>query len=163
AVIVDTERRSVLRRPVRRRLQRHRRARRQAVPDLDRRRPRRPLPPDAGDDLRGRRRCRRPGRTGPGGAHGRQQFGSPAVDAAGGSTITGYRIYRGTAPGTETPLATLGAAASWDDTTVSAGTLYYYRVSAINDSGEGALSNEVSLTADLTVPIVPGGSPVAVT
>jgi Fibronectin type III domain len=85
----------------------------------------------------------------------------PADD--GGSAVTGYRIYRGTAAGGEAPVATIGPATSWDDTSVGAGTLYYYRVAAINGVGEGAQSNEVSAPSDLTVPVVAGGSPVTVT
>ena len=85
----------------------------------------------------------------------------PADD--GGSAVTGYRIYRGTAAGGEAPIATIGPTTSWDDTSVSAGTLYYYRVTALNNAGEGASSNEVSAASDLTVPVVAGGSSVTVT
>ena len=66
----------------------------------------------------------------------------PADD--GGSAVTGYRIYRGTASGGEAPIATIGPATSWGDTSVSAGTLYYYRVAAISGVGEGALSTRSS-------------------
>jgi hypothetical protein len=85
----------------------------------------------------------------------------PADD--GGSPITGYRIYRGTASGGEAPVATVGPVSSWDDASVTAGELYYYRVAAISSAGEGGLSNEVSAPADLTTPIVAGGAAVRVT
>lgn len=61
----------------------------------------------------------------------------------GGSDITGYRVYRGTAPGAETFLAST-TSTSYNDTSVVAGTAYYYKVSAVNSVGEGARSNEVN-------------------
>jgi hypothetical protein len=90
----------------------------------------------------------------------RLHWTAPADD--GGAPITAYNVYRGTASGGETLLGTTGGT-SYDDTSVVAGTLYWYRVSAVNAAGEGALSNEVSAPADLTLPIVAGGGPVAVT
>lgn len=65
--------------------------------------------------------------------------------ANGGAAITGYKVYRGTSSGGETLLASLGAVNSFDDTGVSNGTTYYYRVSAVNSKGEGSTSNEVVL------------------
>src|SRR5206468_7940684 len=64
----------------------------------------------------------------------------------GGSTITNDKIYRGTSAGGETLLTTLGNVTSFDDTAVSNGTTYYYKVSAVNSVGEGPLSNETSAT-----------------
>ncbi len=64
--------------------------------------------------------------------------------AANGSTITNYNIYRSTASGGEVLLTTVGNVSSYNDTSVSARTTYYYRVSAVNGIGEGALSNERS-------------------
>jgi acid phosphatase type 7 len=64
----------------------------------------------------------------------------------GGSTITGYNVYRGTSSGGETLLQSVGSGTSFDDTTAANGTTYYYRVSAVNSIGEGARSNEVSAT-----------------
>jgi hypothetical protein len=63
----------------------------------------------------------------------------------GGSAVSGYRIYRGTQPGGEnlvTPVATVGDMLSYTDSTASFGFTYYYKVSAVNDAGEGALSAE---------------------
>jgi fibronectin type 3 domain-containing protein len=68
-----------------------------------------------------------------------------------GGGITEYRIYRGTKAGAEgtTPIGTVpGAARTFTDQTVMAGTSYYYVVKAVNSAGEGVASNEVSATAD---------------
>ena len=64
----------------------------------------------------------------------------------GGSTITGYSVYRGTTSGGETFLATVPSGTTFADLAVIAGTTYYYRVLATNVGGDGALSNEVSAT-----------------
>jgi fibronectin type 3 domain-containing protein len=61
-----------------------------------------------------------------------------------GGAPSGYKVYRGTASGGETLLATLGAAASFIDATAAGGVTYYYRISAFNSLGEGAPSNERS-------------------
>ncbi len=54
--------------------------------------------------------------------------------------VTGYRIYRGTSPSSQTLLATVGNVLGYADT--SAGRLlYYYRVTAYNAAGEGPASN----------------------
>lgn len=66
-----------------------------------------------------------------------------APTSSGGSAITGYRIYRSTASGGETLVATLGNVTSWVDTTTQGGTVYY-EVSAVNAVGESARSNELS-------------------
>jgi hypothetical protein len=64
----------------------------------------------------------------------------------GGAAITNYNVYRGTSSGGETLLTTLGNVASYDDTAVSNGVPYYYKVSAVNSVGEGTLSTEASAT-----------------
>jgi hypothetical protein len=61
----------------------------------------------------------------------------------GGSDITGYRIYRGTASGSETFLATAGTKGVFVDTNVEPGTKYFYRVTAVNAVGEGPYCGEV--------------------
>ncbi len=66
--------------------------------------------------------------------------------ADGGVAITNYKVYRGTAAGAETLLATLGNVTSYDDSTAGNGTKYFYRVAAVNGVGEGSQSNEVSAT-----------------
>lgn len=66
-----------------------------------------------------------------------------AAPDSGGSPITGYQVYRGTAAGTTTLLTTAAATAtSFTDTDVVVGTRYYYRVSAVNALGEGGRSVE---------------------
>jgi titin len=75
----------------------------------------------------------------------------------GGSAITNYKIYRGTAAGGESLVTTLGNLNSYTDTGLANGQGYFYRVSAVNDAGEGGLSNEASATpsSGQTVPSTP--------
>ena len=70
----------------------------------------------------------------------------PAFD--GGSPITGYKVYRGTSPGSESLLPTIAdhRSTTYTDTTAANGTTYYYKVTAVNALGEGPLSNEASAT-----------------
>jgi fibronectin type 3 domain-containing protein len=67
-----------------------------------------------------------------------------APTSNGGSAITGYRVYRGTASGGETLLTTLGNVTSWTDASALSGTTYYYKVTAVNAVGESPRSNELS-------------------
>ena len=77
--------------------------------------------------------------------------------ADGGSPVTGYRVYRGTASGGETLLASpTGTATVFDDTGLVNGTAYFYRVTAANGVGEGTASNEASAIPG-TVPGAPTG------
>jgi parallel beta-helix repeat protein len=64
----------------------------------------------------------------------------------GGSPITNYRIYRGTAKGAETFLIEIGNVTYYNDSTISRGVIYYYKVSAVNEAGEGAVSEGVSIS-----------------
>ena len=65
----------------------------------------------------------------------------------GGSAITGYKVYRGTSSGGETLLGERRQRHDAAPTRPSpAGTTYYYKVTAVNAVGEGALSNERSAT-----------------
>lgn len=69
----------------------------------------------------------------------------------GGSSITSYRVYRGTTSGGETLLTSggcsgLGAVMSCTDTGLTSGQSYFYKVTAVNATGEGAMSNEASAT-----------------
>ena len=86
-----------------------------------------------------------------------------------GSAIANYKIYRGTASGGETLLATIGNFLTWADTGLTNGQAYFYKVSAVNAKGEGALSNEMTVTP-MTVPsspstlsAVPGNSQMVLT
>ena len=67
------------------------------------------------------------------------------------SGATGYRIYRsssstGTYSQVGTPTAT-----SYTDTGLSANTMYFYKVSAVNNNGESAQSSTVSATTSIGV------------
>ena len=73
----------------------------------------------------------------------------------GGPTITGYKVYRGTSPGTETLLTTLGNVNAYNDTSVNPSTVYYYKLTALNSMGESPSSNEANATP--TIP--PNPSP----
>ena len=77
-----------------------------------------------------------------------------APASTGGSPITGYRIYRGTASGGETLLASVAVVTGYTDTTAANGTTYFYQVSARNSVGEGSRSAEAS-ARPATVPGVP--------
>jgi fibronectin type 3 domain-containing protein len=78
------------------------------------------------------------------------------VPSDGGSPITNYNVYRGTASGGEALLGPVGNVTSYDDTTAANGTTYYYEVTAVNGVGEGPLSNEASATPHApTAPAAP--------
>ncbi len=64
----------------------------------------------------------------------------PASD--GGSAITVYTVYRGTAIGGETQLVSLGNVLNYNDTAVENGHTYFYAVVAANAAGDGAPSAE---------------------
>jgi fibronectin type 3 domain-containing protein len=79
-----------------------------------------------------------------------------APSSNGGSVITGYNVYRGTASGAEALLTTLGPSTSYSDSAVVSGTTYYYKVTAVNGVGEGPKSNEASAASiKTTVPTAP--------
>ncbi|HEV3072808.1 MAG TPA: PKD domain-containing protein [Thermoanaerobaculia bacterium] len=66
----------------------------------------------------------------------------------GGTPLTGYKVYRGTASGGETLLATIGPGKpAYLDTTADPNTKYFYRVTAFNAQGEGPFCGEVSVVA----------------
>src|SRR5216117_3787688 len=75
----------------------------------------------------------------------------------GGPPITNYKIYRRTAGGGETLIATIGNQLSYSDGGLTNGVTYYYKVSAVNNEGEGPKSNEASATP--TAPATPPGAP----
>jgi fibronectin type 3 domain-containing protein len=74
----------------------------------------------------------------------------------GGSAITAYKLYRGTATNAETLIQTLGNVTSYTDISLANGTTYFYKVTAVNTVGESALSIEASATP-ATLPGAPAG------
>ncbi len=76
---------------------------------------------------------------------------APASD--GGSSITGYEIWRGTTSGAASLLTTVGLVTSYTDASVSNGTTYYYQVAAVNAVDTGPGSNERSATPTGLVPV----------
>ena len=66
--------------------------------------------------------------------------------ANGGTPITGYAVYRGTAAGAAALVQTLSNGTTYVDTDVQPKTTYFYAVAAINRNGAGARSTEVSAT-----------------
>lgn len=70
----------------------------------------------------------------------------------GGSTITQYRVYRGTTAG-EYRFMGITMTGSFNDTLVQGNTTYYYVVTAMNAIGESGFSIEVSVTpTGLSIP-----------
>src|SRR5262249_54273306 len=77
------------------------------------------------------------------------QVGLSWTAVAGASS---YNVYRGTSPGGEgaTPLATGGTGTTFIDNHATAGTTYYYQVSAVSLGGEGPRSTEQSSSVQFT-------------
>src|SRR5205823_3205052 len=76
----------------------------------------------------------------------------------GGAPITNYKIYRGTVSGGQLSLiATVPDVLSYTDSPLTNGKTYYYKVTAVNEVGEGPPSNEASATpvSGQTVPSPP--------
>lgn len=69
------------------------------------------------------------------------EWDAPAFD--GGSPISNYIVYKGTMTGGESFLGMVASVLTYSDTSTSNGIKYYYRVSAMNQIGEGGLSGEV--------------------
>ena len=66
------------------------------------------------------------------------------VPADGGTPISGYRIYRGLAAGSEQLVQTISTGTTYVDAGLVGGTTYYYRVAAVTTGGTGALSDSVA-------------------
>ena len=62
----------------------------------------------------------------------------------GGTPVTNYRIYRGTEPNDEDFLMEIGNMMSYNDTTVSNGITYYYRIRTVTRYTQSIYSNEVN-------------------
>ncbi len=78
-----------------------------------------------------------------------------APSSDGGSPITNYEIYRGTSPSGEVKVAEGGNTLTFHDIGLTNGQTYYYKVSAKNAVGEGALSSEISATPQPPPPVPP--------
>ena len=84
----------------------------------------------------------------------------------GAPPVTGYNVKRGTATGADTQLAAAGVAITFADTTVVAGTTYFYEVTALNQCNgpspaaacESGPSNEISVTVPNNVAPNPPGN-----
>lgn len=72
----------------------------------------------------------------------------------GGKAVTGYKVYRATSSGAESFLTDVGAVLTWKDSAQAAGEERYYKLSAVNVVGEGALGNEANSHAP-TVALAP--------
>jgi len=70
-----------------------------------------------------------------------------APSSNGGSAVTGYRIYRSTATGTETFLIAVGNVTSYNDRATTSGVRYFYKITAVNAVGESPRSTEVNARA----------------
>jgi len=66
------------------------------------------------------------------------------------SSVVGYNVYRGTSPGAYSKInATVDANTAYTDSTVTAGTTYYYAATAVNPSGE---ESGYSTPVQVTIP-----------
>ncbi len=75
-----------------------------------------------------------------------------APASSGSSPVTGYNIYRGTTAGSQTFLTSVGNVLAYNDTAVAVSTTYYYKLTAVNNVGEGAASGVFSGTTALPNP-----------
>jgi fibronectin type 3 domain-containing protein len=73
-----------------------------------------------------------------------------------GHAVSSYKIYRGTTPNGEgaTAIATV-TAATYTNTGLSAGTTYYYKITAVDTGGESVMSSEVSAVPAPSAPAAP--------
>ena len=72
----------------------------------------------------------------------------------GGATITNYKLYKDTSSGSESDFINVGTELSYNDTKVSKGVSYYYKVRAVNVKGDGPLTDELEAVIK-TVPEAP--------
>lgn len=77
--------------------------------------------------------------------------------------VTGYKVYRGTVSGTYVLTQTLGKVLTATETGLTAGTKYYWVVTAYNPAGESGYSNEASAIIPFVLPVPATGLTVTVT
>jgi fibronectin type 3 domain-containing protein len=79
-----------------------------------------------------------------------------------GDPATSYVISRATVQAG--PFTTVGTSTTttYVDSTVTAGTTYYYEVEAVNSAGESGPSNEVTAVIPVSLPAAPTGLAVVV-
>jgi fibronectin type 3 domain-containing protein len=82
-------------------------------------------------------------------------IGQISLSWTGVSGATSYNVYRGSAAGSETLLATGVTSASYVDSGLSSGTTYFYKVTAIVSGVESGASNEASATTAPAAPTSP--------
>ncbi len=82
--------------------------------------------------------------------------GAIALSWTGSTGATSYSVFRGTASGAEsgTALASSITAVSYDDTAVTNGTTYYYKVDASNTYGASGMSNEANGEATVSSAVI---------
>ena len=73
------------------------------------------------------------------------------------ANVTGYKVYRGTTSGTYQLSQTLGRVTTATEASLTAGTKYFWVVTAFNSGGESAYSNEASATIPFVVPAAATG------
>ena len=72
--------------------------------------------------------------------------GQVTLSWIGGAGATSFNVYRGTTAGTEALYQAGVTGPSFVDSAASNGTAYFYKVTAVNDAGEGSASSEASAT-----------------
>jgi parallel beta-helix repeat protein len=63
----------------------------------------------------------------------------------GGATVTNYKLYKNTVSGSESDFIDVGNKLVYNDTDISIGITYYYKVGAVNAMGDGPLTAEVEV------------------
>ena len=81
-----------------------------------------------------------------GGGGGATSSATLTWNAVSGTTLTGYKVYVGTAPRQYTRTITVGNVTSSTVNSLTVGRTYYFVVTAYNSAGESTPSNEVSKT-----------------
>jgi parallel beta-helix repeat protein len=70
--------------------------------------------------------------------------------SSGGSSITNYKIYKGTSSSDMNILTTLGNVLSYNDSSISVDVTYFYWISAITSVGEGPKTLDINATSEST-------------